>query len=373
MEKVTSNTHKKHAFVQKPTGGKFHRNEVAILGAPCGIIHRLVDELQPALSHLKLGYIDADHQASELEGGFKKVYTNKISHHQLSFGSEDLTYQFRQLFNDTDGVIVNGNHFKAASQLVIINEKKRDSLQRKLDRLTDVRGIILDEGMDQPFDFLQQHLGEKEVPVFHIKDVKGISALMEEMLHQVPPVNGLVLAGGKSTRMGHDKGAIAYYDKPQREYMAEVLSKTCQETYLSVQSEFEAAVPQIVDTFLDLGPYGGILSAFRKNPNSAWLAVACDVPFVDEKTINLLLSERDPSKLATCFHNPETDFPEPLITLWEPRAYPVLLQFLTLGYSCPRKVLINSEVKEIPVPNEQVLMNVNTPEEKKQAERLIHG
>ena len=55
---MTSNTHKKHAFVQKPTGGKFHRNEVAILGAPCGIIHQLVEHVQPALAHLKLGYVD---------------------------------------------------------------------------------------------------------------------------------------------------------------------------------------------------------------------------------------------------------------------------------------------------------------------------
>ncbi|MDW3194104.1 MAG: NTP transferase domain-containing protein [Cytophagales bacterium] len=359
--------------MQKPTGGKFHRNEVAILGAPCGIIHQLVEDIQPSLAHLKMGYVDADHQASEFEGEFRKVYTDKISHHQLSFHAEDLTYQFRQVFNDTDGVIVNGNHFKAEAQIVIVNEKKRDSLQRKLDRLTDVKAILLDEGIDQPFDFLMEHLGEKQVPVFRLDDLKSIAVLIENLLNEVPPVNGLVLAGGKSTRMGHDKGAITYYDKPQREYMADLLSKNCQETYLSVLSEIDSVIPQIPDSFLDLGPFGGILSAFRKNPNSAWLAVACDVPFVDDHTINLLISQRDPSKLATCFHNPETNFPEPLITLWEPRAYPVLLHFLTLGYSCPRKVLINSEVKEIEVPNEQVLLNVNTPEEKEHAEQMIHG
>lgn len=370
---MTSNTHKKHAFVQKPAGGKFHRNEVAILGAPCGIIHQLIADIQPSLTHLKLGYVDADHQASELEGGFRKVYTDKISHHQMSFHTDDLTYQYRQLFNDTDGVVVNGNHFKAQTQIVIVNEKKRDSLQRKLDRLTDVKAILLDEGIDQPFDFLLDHLGEKQVPVYRIDDLKSISDLVDNVLNKIPPINGLVLAGGKSTRMGHDKGAITYYDKPQREYMAELLSKSCQETYLSVHSEIDSVFPQIADSFLELGPFGGILSAFRKDPNSAWLAVACDVPFVDENTLKLLISERDPSKLATCFHNPATDFPEPLITLWEPRAYPVLLHFLTLGYSCPRKVLINSEVKEIEVPNEQVLLNVNTPEEKEQAEQLIHG
>jgi len=77
--------------------------------------------------------------------------------------------------------------------------------------------------------------------------------------------------------------------------------------------------------------------------------------------------------MATCFHNPETDFPEPLITIWEPRAYPRLLEFLSLGYSCPRKALINSDVQEIDIPDLQLLSNVNTPEELEKLQAEIHA
>lgn len=370
---MTSNTHKKHALVPKPEGGKFHKNELAVLGAPCGVIQHLVQDVQIALADLRLGYVDAEHQASEMKSGFAKVYTDKISHHQVAFKHQDLTYAFRSLFNEVDGVLVNGNHFKATQQIVIINEKKRESLERKLDRLTDVKAILLDEGFEAPFAYLKDHLSHTSIPVLKLTDLKGITQILRSILDVTPPVNGLVLAGGRSTRMGHDKGQITYHHRPQRDHVGHVLNQHCDETYLSVQEPIEADFPQITDSFLNLGPFGGILSAFRQNPNRAWLTVAVDVPFVDEKVIELLISHRDKSKMATCFHNPETNFPEPLITLWEPRAYPVLLQFLTLGYSCPRKVLINSDIKEIEVPHQQVLMNVNTPEEKNQAEAIIHG
>jgi molybdopterin-guanine dinucleotide biosynthesis protein A len=64
--------------------------------------------------------------------------------------------------------------------------------------------------------------------------------------------------------------------------------------------------------------------------------------------------------LATTYKSPHDNLPEPLITIWEPKSYPVLLSFLADGYSCPRKVLRNSEIKMIDVTNHDVLLNVNT-------------
>ena len=55
-------------------------------------------------------------------------------------------------------------------------------------------------------------------------------------------------------------------------------------------------------------------------------------------------------------------FVEPLITIYEPKAYPVLLQYLAQGYSCPRKMLINSDVEIIEV-DDSLIRNINTPEE----------
>ena len=75
-----------------------------------------------------------------------------------------------------------------------------------------------------------------------------------------------------------------------------------------------------------------------------------------------MLQKRNPKKIATAFKGTDKDFPEPLITLWEPKAYPILLQYLALGVSCPRKVLINSDVEIIEI-DEKFITNVNTPDE----------
>ena len=174
--------------------------------------------------------------------------------------------------------------------------------------------------------------------------------------------------------MGKDKGQIEYHGKPQRLYMADVLNEICDETFLSVRSsknESATDYPFLEDTFYDLGPFGAIASAFRHRPNAAWLVVACDLPLLDLETLDFLVKNRNPSAIATAFNSPVNQFPEPLISIWEPKSYPVLLQFLAQGFSCPRKVLINSDVQLVDAPDGQKLMNVNRPEELKKAIELI--
>ena len=82
-----------------------------------------------------------------------------------------------------------------------------------------------------------------------------------------------------------------------------------------------------------------------------------------EDQITLLLEKRNKSKVATCFYNPETKWPEPLITIWEPRAYKRMLEFMSLGYNCPRKVLINSDIEMIRLEDATFMDNANTPED----------
>ncbi len=194
-------------------------------------------------------------------------------------------------------------------------------------------------------------------------------------LESVPKLKGLVLAGGESKRMGLDKGSIDYYGMPHREYLVQLLNHFVTETFLSCRPGHapHSDTSILEDTFLDLGPYGGVLTAFRHDPNAAWLAVACDIPLLDEEMIQQLIDQRDLAKIATCFHDPSTGFPEPLITIWEPKAYPVLLQFLGQGISCLRKALINTDSKMLQTNRPDIMKNANTPEEVANMQKLLHG
>ncbi len=195
--------------------------------------------------------------------------------------------------------------------------------------------------------------------------------------NNIPTLNGLVLAGGKGKRLGRDKGLIKWQGKEQRYHIADILKAQCEQVFISCRAEQQAEIPEgyqpLPDTFLDLGPYGGILSALRAQPDHAWLVVACDLPLLDADTIQFLIEHRNRETIATTFESPHDGLPEPLITIWEPESYPVLLSFLAKQYSCPRKVLINSETTILKAPNPDALMNVNTPEDAQKAETMLRS
>ncbi len=386
---MTEKKHQKHTKLSKPNYGFFGRNEWAIIGTPCGNIQQLAYKITERLAKKhKLSYVDADHKnenestkeevtkGNAMDFGADLNYIDKIDFHRFDTKAKLDTYQFRQYFNESDLVLVNGNHFTAKKQIVVIDPKKEKSLAKKLDRLTDVGLILMTETAEGIPTYLKEHLPNiEEIPTYPFSKTSRIAAFLDKHLTgEQPPLYGLVLAGGKSQRMGKDKGQINYHGKPQREFMADVLNEICDETYLSVRSsknETPTDYPFLADTFYDLGPFGAIASAFRHQPNAAWLVVACDLPLLDLETLDFLVKNRQPSAVATAFNSPVNQFPEPLISIWEPRSYPILLQFLAQGFSCPRKVLINSEVHLVDAPEGQKLMNVNRPEELAEVVKLI--
>ena len=179
---------------------------------------------------------------------------------------------------------------------------------------------------------------------------------------------GLVLAGGKSTRMGTDKGAITYHNIPQREYLYNLLSTVCDSTFYSIREdqkqEFANQERVIVDENKFKGPYNGLLSAYNTNSNVAWLIVACDLPLLDLTALQQLIKERDNTKLATAFATKESKLPEPLCAIWEPDALQKSEAYLNAGNgSCPRKFLINSDCKLVYPEQDKVLLNANSKEE----------
>lgn len=195
--------------------------------------------------------------------------------------------------------------------------------------------------------------------------------------HSTSQLNGLVLAGGKSKRMGAAKDLIQWHGKEQRYYAADMLKDFCEEVFISCrQAQLEHFNPRynaLTDTFLDMGPFGGILSALRSQRDKAWLVIACDLPLLNAETIGFLIKNRNAQKIATTFESPHDGLPEPLITIWESQSYPALLNFLGKGITCPRKVLMNSDVRILKPLQPETLMNVNTPEDAEMVKGILNG
>lgn len=188
---------------------------------------------------------------------------------------------------------------------------------------------------------------------------------------------GLVLAGGKSMRMGHDKGAIKWHGEEQRYYLADLLSYYCEKTFISIrpaqENEINSKYKTIIDSHKDLGQYGAILSALEKYPGKAFLVVACDLPLVNREALVYLIENRDSEKLATAYRSDIDGLPEPLAAIWEAKSKKRLLKLLDEGITCPRKALIRSfeNVKLIKPFYPELTMNTNTPDEAKKAQEII--
>ncbi len=367
--------HKKHTKLNKRNFGNYASNEIAILGAKCSIIDNFIQNIVKNIhKNYKTAYLDAFHN-KEIKPPLVDNYT---FHHSGSLVKSCATsmnrYNDKILFSEYDFLFINGNHYQGKQQILILDNEKEASVLKRTDQLNNIQFIVKLNNGDKIFDFLiEKYPNIANLISYSIDEIDKISDHIERLIQQnIAPIQGLVLAGGKSLRMGTDKGLLKYHGKSQRNFAVDMLKNMHINTFLSVRKEQNIKDTQTVeDVFLGLGPFGAICSAFQSNPNVAWLVIATDLPFLDQNIIQLLLEKRDPSKIATAVQGNSKQFPEPLITIWEPKSYPVLLNYLAQGISCPRKILINSNVKIVEI-DDTFIRNINTLDEFNEAHKEIN-
>ncbi len=186
------------------------------------------------------------------------------------------------------------------------------------------------------------------------------------------PLYGLVLAGGRSRRMQRDKAALEYHGLSQLERTMALLQGRVEHAFVSVRAEqrddpLRTRYELIVDAPQDLGPIGGILAAQAVHPHAAWLVLACDLPFLDARTLEQLIAARAPGRTATAYRSSHDGLPEPLCAIYEPASHSELAAAAAAGRLCPRKFLLGADTKLLDQPQPGALENVNTPEEFQQA------
>jgi molybdopterin-guanine dinucleotide biosynthesis protein MobB len=117
----------------------------------------------------------------------------------------------------------------------------------------------------------------------------------EEMTDsEAPSVSAVILAGGKSERMGVNKARLPWRDgRTLLERMAGCL-KHLDEVLLSVGAEEQKyenlSLPVVVDRYPDRGPMGGIYSALLACRSNWLLAVSCDLPLFERELADYLIS-----------------------------------------------------------------------------------
>lgn len=188
------------------------------------------------------------------------------------------------------------------------------------------------------------------------------------------PLHGLVLSGGRSTRMGVDKAALVHPDgRPLARRTCDLLAEAgCDAVALSLRHDQEAPpgfsgedrVKRIHDPEgRSEGPLAGIIAAIRTAPEADWLVLACDLPRLDVETIRFLVASRLPGERFLAYRSESDGLPEPLCALYGSGALPVLESFMHEGIRCPRKVLLRNDCRLLDPVNPRALDNANTPDD----------
>lgn len=185
------------------------------------------------------------------------------------------------------------------------------------------------------------------------------------------PLHGLVLAGGRSARMGRDKATLIHADgRTQVRRCADLLRLAgCESVAISLRHDQE--VPEGLEDLViirdpageSLGPMVGMVTGMKQAPMANWLVVACDLPRLDVSTLLHLVAAIEPDEKFLAYRSEFDGLPEPLCTLYTPSALAILAEAQAQDFRCPRKILIRHECRLLEPVSPRALDNANTPED----------
>ncbi len=354
----------------------FHPFEIAICGYSGSGKTTLIMEVVRHLSlRLSIAYykhgchrFDIDREGKDSwvvgQAGAETVMISDPEKKAVITSSGKATLLERHAFAEHDLLIVEGLKELPLQKLLVVDSERKILDLVKSGTVTNVAALIVP---DDPAGY--PAFG---IPLFQRDTIGAIASFIETLLLdralKERPLHGLVLAGGRSSRMGCDKALLAYHASNQLVHTAKLLQKQCSEVFISCREEQAEAyrnfgLPLITDAYLGIGPLGGLLSAQRYTSDAAWVVAACDLPFLDATTIRQLSSERDPLRFATAFRDTQSGRIEPLCACYEPKSRSRLLLRHGNGENSLAAFLNESRIKEIVLQKCDALQNINNPGE----------
>ncbi len=194
---------------------------------------------------------------------------------------------------------------------------------------------------------------------------------------------GIVLAGGRSQRMGAEKAALMIGGEPLLRRVVRRLRAALPDVLVVGPESLQSLVPDarvVPDADPGRGPLGGIVTAFDVLAGPRVFAVACDMPFVEPALVRELLRIADESPEADVVALRTARGVEPLHAVYRSSCLPPMRAQLAAGEGALHLLLRQLRVRE--VPRESVArfdyaglssFNANTPEEWNHALDLAAG
>ena len=288
----------------------------------------------------------------EVEDSNLKIGKYNFNEAVFEWAIDSLKEQFA---NDEEWIVIDEIgpleiKFEKGFHQIIIDFLEVNDKTKKI--LFVVRDFLVD-------DFIQKYAIKKAeiLPLNYFKN------------EHILPIIGIVLAGGKSSRMEIDKAELIYKEVPQWKAAENLLNNFCKNVYISInheqaktwaKSEQQNFVEDKVK-FKNKGPISGILSVADENTEEGFFVLGIDYPFLQLKNLIQLNNLRSESYEAICFE--KDGFVEPLCTIFEKSAIEKLKIYFEKGGESLSKFLKTIETKKVKIAEDHFLKNVNSKED----------
>ena len=182
--------------------------------------------------------------------------------------------------------------------------------------------------------------------------------------------SAMILAGGRSSRMGTDKAKLHVGEKTLLERMVEkVRHLGISEVVVCGCSECPEGTRYAPDQIPGKGPLSGIHAGLKQIHHRASLVLPVDMPLIPEETLRLLIETHGslPITVLTVDHRPE-----PLVAVYDASLVQDCEKILQEEKTSPRRLFDRYGYCPVPYTKDpDLLINCNTPEEIALVQRIV--
>ena len=191
-------------------------------------------------------------------------------------------------------------------------------------------------------------------------------------------VTGVILAGGKSRRMGNNKAFLKVGGIPLIERVSGVLSRIFENVFLVTNDPATYAsigFPVYTDIYPDRASLVGIYTGLLKAKTPYIFCASCDMPFLSQSLIRLLVEKRENADLVLPFSN---NGREPLHAVYGKNCLSFMGQMILENRMAIKEIF--DQVRTEKVKSEEVatldpkflsFLNCNTPEDYEMASEIF--
>lgn len=177
------------------------------------------------------------------------------------------------------------------------------------------------------------------------------------------PITGIILAGGKSSRMGYDKGLAETTTGKLIDLVIVVLKQVTNEIIIisNTDSYDYTNIPVYEDIIKDCGPLGGIYTGLFYSKTQDNIIIACDMPFVSVKLLTTIIHHKQNKQIVIPSVNNRL---EPLCGYYKSEIKELLKEYLDKKNFSVHKVINDFDCLILPFDDTAIeFTNINSPED----------